>query len=285
MFNRRDLIQLTASLAAAGMAGPAGAAPETGGEQRPRDAAQAHLVWAKLNGDLSGRTIYYVTQGIVWGFKPQADDLSLADFAKRFYGYIGCSARKMHLGKDGAITVRSKSWNFYREPRSLAIVDQLHNPYTGATNACPPMSGPASEQVLGAPREPGRYPVEFAPEERPYDMRIERIGPQAWVTTSGFTRLRPGDIDWWKLEGELDNYQCLGRDLDNPHLTHIPNTRSQNLVAEWQTWTKMHGTPGHILFKGDGAPLADPREIPTELVAAIDKYFPGGFMEVLHWDR
>jgi hypothetical protein len=147
------------------------------------------------------------------------------------------------------------------------------------------MSGPQSEQVLGAPRAAQAYPIEFAHEDMPYDMRIERIGPHAWITTSSITRLKPGNIDWWKLEGELDNYQCLARDLDNPRLTHIPNTRSQNLVAEWQTWTGMHGAPGHILFKGDGAPLANPREIPSELIAAIDRYFPGALAETVRWDR
>jgi hypothetical protein len=282
MFDRRGLMKLTASLAATVAASGSDAAPA---DDRPRDSAQAHLIWAKLNGDLSGRTVWYVMQGMVWGFKPQADDLALADFAKRFYGYIGCTARKMHLAKDGAIGVRSKSWNFYRDPLSLAIIDELHNPYTGAVDSCPPMSSPISEQVLGAPRKAGAYPVEMAPEPRPYDMRIERIGPYAWLATSSFIRLKPENIDWWKLEGELDNYQCLGRDLDNPRLTHIPNTRSQNLVAEWQTWTKMHGVPGHILFKGDGAPLFDAREIPVEVTAAIEKYFPASLMETLRWDR
>jgi hypothetical protein len=47
----------------------------------------------------------------------------------------------------------------------------------------------------------------------------------------------------------------------------------------------MHGTPGHILFKGDGAPLADPGEIPGQLVVAIDRYFPGALADTVRWDR
>jgi hypothetical protein len=45
----------------------------------------------------------------------------------------------------------------------------------------------------------------------------------------------------------------------------------------------MHGKPGHILFKGNGAPLFDARDVPEDLSAAIGKFFPGQFDDVKAW--
>ncbi|WP_304164529.1 hypothetical protein [Phenylobacterium aquaticum] len=287
--HRRDLLALTLLAATGVLPATAGAAAVAADHFAPPGGdAEARRIWARLNADLSGRTVFFHTHGAVWGFKPQADDLPLADFARRHYGYTSLIARKALKGADGAIVIRQKSWVFYRDPETDEITDQVPNPYTGAIDHAAPMSGPVGERSLapGAP-SPGTpaYPVETSAPKVAYDMRIRRIGGRAWVTTSSFTRLKPGGIGWWKLEGELGSFACRAADLDNPKLTHLPSTWSQNLVAEWQTWTGMHGQPGHILFKGDGAALAGPEEIPTDLMAAIARFFPGTFAPVVAWDR
>ena len=146
------------------------------------------------------------------------------------------------------------------------------------------MSGPATEETYDAAgqvltRPP--FPLEVAPTQRFMDMRVRTIGENTWVSTDRFVRFRPGSISWWKLEGDLIDHACRTRDLG--HAAHIPSTWSHNLVAEWQTWMNMHGTPGHILFKGSGAGLA-PAEVPTAAREAIDAHFPGAFAEALGWD-
>jgi hypothetical protein len=66
-------------------------------------------------------------------------------------------------------------------------------------------------------------------------------------------------------------------------LGHIPNTTSHNLVAEWQTWMKMHGAPGHILFVGNGAHAYRPTDLPETFQAAVAREFPGTLAEPLRW--
>ena len=276
MLERRTVLQALATAALLPDIAEAASAPRT----REDD----FMTWAKLTADLSGKTTYSLAVGTVWGFKPQADDVALVDFAKRLYGYQALVVRQAHLAADGAVSIKSKSWTFYQEPQGYTFVDKLPNPYTGLVDDCPPMSG-AGEQVLtvdGPRRAAASYPVESLKPDRPYDLRVKVVGDQAFVTETGFTRLQPGGIAWWKLEGQLVSHTCRAADLTNPKLSHIPNTWSHNLIAEWQTWMRMHGTPGHILFKGDGCNVA-PSQLPADLRAALEKYFPGSFDEVAQW--
>jgi hypothetical protein len=46
----------------------------------------------------------------------------------------------------------------------------------------------------------------------------------------------------------------------------------------------MHGTPGHILFKGAGACLDDPGQLPAPVRQTIVRHFPGALEESLTWD-
>ncbi len=290
MLNRRELFQLTAALAVTGTLSRATEAAPASSHAftkplSPSNAAEAHLLWAKLHGDLSGRTVYYFTQGSVWGFLPQGDDVKLEDFARLIYGYSGVAARKMIKQADGSITMRQKSWAFYRDPISDEITDKIPNPYTGKTDTAAPMLGKASERQLNTTATSVVSPADKAEAKMPYDMRIRRLGSHAWITTSSFARFQTPGISWFKLEGNFEDYACLTADLDNPARTHIPNTVAHNLVAEWQTWTGMHGMPGHILFKGNGAPLSNAEEIPVDSIAAIERFSPGSLAEVMAWDR
>jgi len=270
MLDRRQLLHLTAGAAvAAGLPGltPAMAAAPADHPRQPRTPAEAQHIYARLVGDLSGKTVFFYNNGAVWGFLPQADDLTVDSFAKHIYGSSGIAARKMRLEKDGSITVRQKFWAFYRDAQTDVITDKIANPYTGVVDTAKPMTGKVGEHLLAAPA----------------DMLLRRAGGRAFVSTSGVARINPGGIPWYKLEGTLENFACLAHDLDDLAQTHVPCTSSLNVVAEWQTWTNMHGKPGHILFKVDGVPILDADELPEDTIQAIDRFFPGELAEVRGW--
>jgi hypothetical protein len=286
ILTRREMLQCAVAMAATGtlpLVSNAKQAAPLDRSARTTSTNDAHLIWAKLHGDLSGRTVYYFTQGTVWGFKPQADDLTVDDFAKRVYGYSGVAARKIFVRENGAIVMRQKSWAFYRNPVTDEITDQIPNPYTGVVDIAAPMSPKTSERVLNSTQDGAPEPMRAAANATPYNLRIRRLGARAWVSTSTISRFQPGGISWWKLENALHDYACATADLDSSAITHIPNTMSQNVVAEWQTWTKMHGTPGHILFKGNGAPLFRIDEVPGDTLVAIERFFPGTLADVRAW--
>jgi hypothetical protein len=284
MLDRRAVLQ---TLLAAGVAVDAAAAASPAAPPAARTPRDDLMLWARLTADLAGTTTYSLTAGTVWGFKPQADDLPLADFARRLYGYHNLVARKARVTPDGDVAIRQKGWIFYQHPDTGAFVRELANPYTGKIDPALPMSGPATETIYtpAGPKIAGvPYPVEMAKTERPFDLRVRVVGDHAFVTETMFTRLQPGGISWWKLEGQLISHACRAADLGNAARTHIPNTWSHNLVAEWQTWMGMHGTPGHILFKGEGCAV-DPHALPSDLAAALETEFPGQLAAVAAWDR
>ena len=230
--------------------------------------------WLKLVSDLSGSATYAVECGDVWGFKPQADDLTTDAFAKRLYGYWGFLARRATTAPDGSIALKTKGWTFYTHPETGEIVTEILNPYTGQTVQCPPLSGPVFTAAYG---------VTGAAPAPPLDLRHRRLGDHAWVEIDRISRFKPKDTTWFKLEADLVSYACRATDLDDPKKTFIPSIWSHNVVAEWQTWMKMHGAPGHILFKGDGAFIPTLDAAPAPLKAAIDAHFPGTFDTVKAW--
>ena len=270
--DRRKLVAGALALAGSQAARPAGAASAvTTAFSGPLD--DRTRLWLRLVADMSGRTTFAVEQGSVWGFKPQADDLTTADFAKRLYGYTGLVARKVEAGPDG-VALKTKGWTFYTDAETGAIVSEVLNPYTGKRVQCPPLSGPMFTARYGG--GPSAAP--------PLDLRIRRVGDHAWVEISRVARFKPADTTWFKLEADLVSYACRASDLDDLAATFVPSTWSHNVVAEWQTWMQMHGQPGHILFKGDGAFVGRLSEAPAPLLAAIDQHFPTTLDSVRAWN-
>jgi hypothetical protein len=261
------LLPASLALSAALANGSALAATSGGLDDRTR-------TWLKLVSDLSGRSTFAVERGDVWGFKPQADDLTTDAFAKRLYGYWGLLVRQPTTAPDGSIVLKTKGWTFYTHPETGEIVIEILNPYTGQTVQCPPLSGPVFTAAYGAPG---------APPTAALDLRQRRLDDHAWVEIDRISRFKPKDTTWFKLEADLVSYACRAADLDDPQRRFIPSIWSHNVVAEWQTWMKMHGTPGHILFKGDGACVPNIDAAPAPLKAAIDVHFPGTLAEVKAW--
>jgi hypothetical protein len=229
--------------------------------------------WLRLVADLSGRPVVSVLRGDVWGFLPQGDDLTTETFARRLYGYWALAVRQAQRGADGSVTLKTKAWSFYLDAVSGAVVTQMRNPYTGATVASRPLSGPASTRT---------FPNTSAATEGA-EVTLRRLGDQAIVDVARISRFKTPDITWFKLEADFTTFACQAAHLEDAGRTHVPSLLSHNLVAEWQTWMNMHGSPGHILFRGTGAPIGGLAATPPELRAAIQKHFPGTLAEVEGW--
>ena len=295
---RRDLLALAGM---AGLAGLAGCSAVAGPPAAPAAASRAAMLttpshavelFARLVGDLSGKVSLSYAAGTVWGFRPQADDLALADFARRIYGYKSLIARRVRRLPNGDLAIKQQGWTFYTNPLSDAITDTLRNPYTGAD--VKPYSPPSAALELayradGSLYLPGKEDAnplgkgQSTAFDIPFDMRVRTLGANSFVNTAQFIRFQPANIDWWKLEATLISYVCRTADLHNRALSHIPSTWTMNLVAEWQTWMNMHGSPGHILFKGEGSDVGAVADLPADVAAALASKFPGQLDKALAW--
>jgi hypothetical protein len=288
---RRDLIA-AASLGAVAFAAPdvfaAGDARSAAARVIPvDDPGFALRAWARLNGDPGGRVTWTCQGGMVYGFLPQGDDVKLADFARRLYQYRAVVARRMAFRPDGTLLVRQRMWNWYGDSESGEFHDEMLNPYTGRTVKSPPRTSPAFETVMSsAPPPPdtrGPYPAESSLTGRPMRLDYAAMGPHVWVRREQFNRFRPGDTTWYKLEGDMVTHVASLDALLDGGRGHITNTTSHNLVAEWQTWMQMHGSPGHILFLGHGAHVFRPDDLPASAQATIERLWPGTLAEPAKW--
>jgi hypothetical protein len=238
------------------------AAVALGGAARAADLAPSETsgeTWLRLVADLSGRPVFSVLRGDVWGFLPQADDLTPATFARKLYGYWSLVERTARPAPGGGTELTTKGWSFYLDPTTGEVTSRILNPYTAAMVTAKPLSGPASTLVL----RPGRE------EPAGMDITIRRDGGAAIIDIARISRFTTPDITWFKLEADFNTHLCRTADLDDRRRTHVPSTFSHNLVAEWQTWMEMHGKPGHILFRGSGSHITSLDEAPMELRKAI----------------
>jgi hypothetical protein len=283
--NRRTLLLAPGFGAGAALWGGAAfprdrAARATAARSLPVDDPEFALrAWARLNGDPAGRAVWSTHGGMVYGFLPQADDVTLAQFARRLYQYRAVAVRQMRFDADGALRMRLRAWSWYADADSGEFHREFLNPYTNRVVQCPPRMSPVGETVMtrnGPPAgAPAPFPAELSTTGRPMRLDYAVLGNHVWARREQFSRFRPPDTTWFKLEADMVTHAARLDELLAPGLDHLSNTISHNLVAEWQTWMNMHGSPGHILFVGQGAHVFRADDLPGDVQATVEKEFPG----------
>jgi hypothetical protein len=243
--------------------------------------------WARLNGDPGGRTTFSELSGMVFGFLPQGDDVKLAEFSRHLYQYRSCTARKMRWDDAGTLHIRTRAWSYYADAGTGELHRELLNPYTNKVVQCPPRISPVGEQTMtrnGPPAAPaGAMPTEVSTAGQPMRLDYATLGNHVWVRREQNSRFHPADTSWFKLEADLLTHVAQLDVLLDKSTRHAPNTLSHNLVAEWQTWMNMHGTPGHILFVGNGGHVMRPDDLPQSMQLTLEKEFPGTLSEPAAW--
>jgi hypothetical protein len=291
--SRRELLATAGLVTGSGLLGSAIAGEK--GEAR-REAARrlpvddprfALRTWARLNGDPSGGVTYSFLQGMVYGFLPQSDDVRLAEFVRPLYQYRTCTARRMRFEADGTLRIRTRTWNYYANSVTGTLHREFTNPYTGKLVQCPPRASNAEERTMtaGPPASgsPGPFPVESSLDGHPMKLDYAVLAGDVWIKREQFTRFHPSDTTWFKLEADFVTHAARLEDVRNGRPDHVRNTISHNLVAEWQTWMNMHGSPGHILFIGAGGHVRHAGELPDSFVATIEHEFPRTLGDALAW--
>jgi hypothetical protein len=216
---------------------------------------------------------------MVYGFLPQADDVTLAQFARRLYQYHAVAVRQMRFDADGALHMRLRAWSWYSDAESREFHRDFLNPCTIRVVQCPPRMSPVGETVMtrsGPPAgAPTPFPAELSPTGRPMRPDYAVLGNHVWARREQFSRFRPPDTTWFKLEADMVKHAARRDELLAPGLDHLPKTISHNLIAEWQTWMNMHGSPGHNLFVGQDAHVFRADDPPGDVQATVEKEFPG----------
>lgn len=230
----------------------------------------------RLQGDLSGETVYAFTQGHVFGLSPGRGP-SLTDYGRLMYLVEGVSVRSSSLRDDGAIVERNRSWLFYKDPESGHYLSTYANPYTGQTVPVPTFRAGITGSVIG-PRGPevvANFPMESTVFDQPMLLDWRFLGEQAWIYRHAFTRWRESSSGQYRTEMTLDCWVCQIADIANDELQHIPNAHSWTSQTEWQSWLQMGDRAGTMLWRIDGTLLSSIDQLPREFVEKSEKELPG----------
>ncbi|MEI2762288.1 DUF1838 family protein [Methanothrix soehngenii] len=238
----------------------------------------------RLQGDLSGKTVFSYSQGQVFGLVP-GDGPPLADYGRLLFRVEACAVRVSRLRADGALEERSRSWMFYRDPGNGTYLDDFRNPYTGEAVPVPTFRGGVTGGVttVNGPEVRASFPMESTIFGQPTLLDWQFIGDHVWISRHAFTRWKEGATGYHKTEMTLDSWICRAGDVVDAKLTTIPGAHSWISQTEWQSWLKMRGRPGAMIWRIDGAKLDSMRELPEAFVARSEKLLPGKLSEPLSW--
>ncbi len=230
----------------------------------------------RLQGDLSGKTVYAFKHGRVFGLDPQKGP-ALADYGRLMYLIEGVSVRSSSLRGDGAVVERNRNWLFYKDAQTHRYLSTYANPYTGEEVPVPTFRAGISGAVIGlrGPEFSANFPMESTVFDRPMLLDWQFLGDQAWIYRHAFTRWREPSSGQFRTEMTLDCWICKIADVLNEGLQHIPNTYSWVSQTEWQSWLKMGERPGAMLWRTDGILFSRIDQLPREFVEHSEKEMPG----------
>lgn len=239
----------------------------------------------RLQGDLSGRTIFAYSDGCAFGLAP-GDGPPLADYGRILYRVEACAVRISRLRADGALEERSRSWMFYRDPDSGRYLEEFRNPYTGATVPVPTFRGGVSGSIttVRGPQFRASFPMESTALGRPMLLDWRIVGDHAWVSRHAFTRWKEAATGVHKTEMTMDSWACRVADLLDDKLSAVPAAHSWMSQTEWQSWLGMRGRPGAMLWRIDGANFASVADLPPEFVERSNRLLSGALADALSWD-
>lgn len=233
-----------------------------------REPMAAARTLARLQSDLSGRTLYAYSAGQVFGLRA-GRGLEIADYGKRLYGYEGCSVRRSVVRTDGKIETTTRSWLFYKDLERGTFMDRFTNPYTGKTLDVPVFRAGISGEILGANglELKANFGMKSSVFGKPVQLDIVQVGDRAVVTRHGFTQWTPADTKKPRTEFTMDSWACSVKDLLNADAPAIPATYAWTSQTEWQSWLQMPADmDGSLTWRAEGTNVYSIDELPPAFV-------------------
>jgi hypothetical protein len=235
-------------------------------------------VWAKLEGDTSGKTVYRVSRMTAYGVPHAGYTVPL--FAMR-------SITKIEFRKTaGGYDSRWVACAVYVGVDNDKVITKYQNPFTRQTIELKPLCS----KITGARYTVGKgiemmagFPLQSSIIGRPYVLNWEVLGDRAVVERVAHSQWTESESGKVKYEMSIDSYSAKLADLQDPKLTSIDGFYSYTLVTEWLTSMKMAGRPGSILWKSNGRKMSDASRLPPDLVADLERLAPGRLTAPLQW--
>jgi len=248
----------------------------------PKDKLQ---LFEKLGGDLSGKKVFSLSKGRVFGIRPDLPS-DLNGFGKEVLRFTGCSMRIKRVLDNGNVETKSRSWLLYQDPLTGEFLSEYKNPYTEEVVEVKPFIGGISGGIMtpNGPEVKANFSMESTVFGKPIDLVIETIGDRVHISRHAFTKWLEKKSNTYRTEMTLDTFDFDKKYLDDKSHTHIPCDTHWTSQTSWLSMLNMKDTPGHMLWTTSSNVLFDKANLPTTFVNATMEKEPNIFTEPMTWD-
>ena len=243
------------------------------------------LAWMKLHTSLEDGDLYY------W-YRARMDVAQSGEPIGTFIGYETLYRFQVKRLASDSFEVTRWETSVFTDPATNAPVDEMVNPMNGRT--IQPFhfkEGPVTfAYTTQRPRIVGS-PV-IGTGETAFELDWAVVGDDLWASRELFVSfphpLKPKE---WPLEshGEMLHFSNISTvrgslaEVQDPDVVSARCQYTYQATARWMPWMLMGATPGHMIWRAQGAKFTDPDDLPAASRALFQARHPEVF-EATPWE-
>lgn len=273
------------ALAAAGggLAATASASQTAVAQQQALDLSDPKTsleAYAKLRGSTADETVYQVYGGNIFLAKDGA-------VPEPIIGFWGLQKANWRSDGNGGFLSTDYDLGLYVDYESREILDVWENPLTGkATEVVHYRSGPSeghhsltaqSESAYGSFTDKWQVTGDHASHESTFwSDRENLLQPDEYPLGSTGERFKSSM-----------SYTVMGRmsELTDSSVSKVPCTYVWTYIAPYLPWMEMGQRPGNVAWRWLGHKVMSFEDIPQELIAGVEKVWPGYVEDERPWEE
>ncbi|MCB1601690.1 MAG: DUF1838 family protein [Xanthomonadales bacterium] len=213
---------------------------------KPDDNLRAYL---KMRGSLDGKDVVTWWSGQVFAAIPD-------ERPKLLFGFEGMNVARMEQLEDGSWRMLSREYAVYKDPKTGEILQQWHNPWTGATlKVFDVQNDPVNQQLGGGPREDDGPPRLLPLRQMGDDVILGFDVPLAYpnpIQPDLYPESSTGPV---YVGSEHFGFYARKAELDDEAISSAPISIAWFREGPWLPWMKMGDHAGLLIYSGYGKKL------------------------------
>ncbi len=275
---RRDVLVTGVSLTGLALTGAAQSGPALSlNLDDPKAALNAYV---KLRGSTATETVFQVYNGDIFMVADGQVPIPML-------GFTGLQKSHWRANADGGYLNDDYDLGFYVDYKTREILERWDNPFTGkVVEVVHYRGGPSGGHF--------RVGADTGDAYGGLDGRWNVAGNQLWHTStrSGSRRNPLQPEDWPQassgemiLGGSSQSLTGYVDDILNPDVHQAPSMQIWTNTVSWMPWMEMGQRPGFNTWHWTGAKGVSRQDLDPQLVAAVEKAWPGYVHDDTVWQE
>jgi hypothetical protein len=237
--------------------------------------------FARLEADTTpGRFVHGYMTGTVMGVRDNEP-------VRPLFGFEVFSGVRVVKQPNGDYKRMCRELVFYRDLATREILDEWTNVYTGEkVRVVDVANNPFNYVISDHYPDPPSYGGlnKEKPPRRPFLLDWQILNDDIVALNSDIHLYYKNALDpaTWPRESagpmnrvsELFRYVIRREDLENPALTHLPNTGVWNRITPWLPWMLMGQAPGHVVYAGMFSTVKSVDSVPPAVARRVKERYP-----------